>query len=450
MFGMTDGAKTALKYLKKAGYPSYLVGGCVRDTVMGIEPGDIDITTPALPEQVKEVFSCFHVIETGMKHGTVTVMINHEPIEITTFRVESGYSDNRHPDSVAFSARLSDDLSRRDFTVNALCYSEESGLIDMFGGVDDIKSKTIRCIGNPNERFREDSLRILRALRFASKLGFMIEPGTEKAMHECKNLMLNLSAERIYSELKKIICGKYAGKTIENYYDILVTVMPEIGMMKGFDQHNFHHIYDVLEHTVRVVDAVRPEAYMRFAALFHDCAKPDCQTFDEAGVGHFYSHASKGAKKAQQALERLKADNLTKDRVIKLVKIHDSPIEADERTVRRKLLKLGEPLLRDLIELQRADNLAQNPEFLSRQSHFDELERLTNSVVEQSQCFSLKQLDADGNDMISLGYKGREIGRALNILLNAVIDGKVENKKANLLSFLESRYPPKDDQDQRV
>ncbi|MGN1195220.1 MAG: HD domain-containing protein, partial [Acutalibacteraceae bacterium] len=198
------------------------------------------------------------------------------------------------------------------------------------------------------------------------------------------------------------------------------------------------------EHTVRVVDAVRPEAYMRFAAMFHDCAKPDCQTFDENGVGHFYAHASKGAKKAQEALERLKADNFTKDKAVKLVKIHDSPIEADERTIRRKLSKLGEPLLRDLIELQRADNLAQNPDFLSRQAHFDELERLTNTVVEQSQCFSLKQLDADGNDMISLGYKGRQIGRALKILLNAVIDGKVENQKKSLLSYLESRYPLKD------
>lgn len=447
MLKMTQGARTALGLLRAAGYPSYLVGGAVRDAVMGLVPGDTDITTPALPDTVKKIFSSYRVIETGMKHGTVSVIIDREPIEITTYRVESGYTDNRHPDSVSFSERLSDDLSRRDFTVNALCFNEESGLVDMFGGMDDIENRTIRCIGEPAERFGEDSLRILRALRFSSKLGFNIEPKTEAAMYACKEMMHNLSAERIYSELKKIVCGKYAGRTILQYYEILAEVLPEIGGMKGFDQHNFHHIYDVLEHTVRVVDAVRPQAYMRLAALFHDCAKPDCQTFDENGVGHFYSHASKGAKKAQKALDRLKADNFTKEKVITLVKIHDSPIQADEKTVRRKLSKLGESMLRDLIALQRADNLAQNPDFLYRQTYFDELERLTDSAVAQSQCFSLRQLDADGNDLILHGYKGREIGRGLKILLNAVMDEKVENKKTSLLSYLESRYPPKEEKD---
>ena len=444
MLEMSEGAKIALKLLEEAGYPSYLVGGAVRDAVMGMTPGDTDITTPATPEQVKSVFSSCHVIETGIRHGTVTVIICGEPIEITTFRTESTYTDNRHPDSVAFSDNLSDDLSRRDFTVNALCYSDKSGLIDMFDGLKDIESKTVRCIGKANERFTEDSLRILRALRFSSKLGFDIEEETEKAMYECKALMKNLSAERIYCELKKILCGKYAGKTLLNYYEIFVEVLPEIGGMKGLDQRNFHHIYDVLGHTARVVDAVRPEPYMRFAALFHDCAKADCMTVDENGVGHFYSHASKGAKKALEAFERLKADNFTKDTAVKLVKIHDSPIEADKRTIKRKLLKLKEPLLRDLIALQRADNLAQSPEFLTRQKHYDELECLTDAAVDESACFSRRHLAVNGNDLKELGYKDREIGKALTILLNAVIDEKSENEKNSLLSFLESRYPPRE------
>ncbi|MGN1444601.1 MAG: CCA tRNA nucleotidyltransferase [Acutalibacteraceae bacterium] len=438
----SESARTALRLLSKSGYPSYLVGGCVRDSIMGLDANDTDITTPAEPEKVKEIFEGYKVIETGMKHGTVTVIIDGEAIEITTFRTESVYSDNRHPDKVAFSKSLSDDLSRRDFTVNALCLDEQGKIIDLFGGIKDIEKKTIRCIGNAEERFKEDSLRILRALRFSSKLGFEIDGETEKDMFGCRSLLKNLSAERIYSELKKILCGSFAGKTIRKYYDILVEVLPEIRGMKDFDQHNFHHIYDVLEHTARVVDAVRPEPYMRFAALFHDCAKPDCFSLDGEGVGHFYSHAPKGAKKAQQALLRLKADNFTSERTVKLVKIHDSPIEADERTIRRKLQKLGEPLLYDLIELQRADNLAQAPQFRSRQKHFDELVAITKSVIEKSQCFSLKQLAVDGNDLIKLGYEGRRIGRALNILLNAVIDEKTENKKTSLLMFLESRYPP--------
>lgn len=442
MLEINKNAKYVLESLRQAGYPSYLVGGTVRDAVMGFPASDTDITTPALPEKVKEIFSSFHVIETGMKHGTVTVVVDGEPIEITTYRIDGGYTDNRHPDQVSFSKRLSDDLARRDFTVNALCCGEDGNIVDLFGGINDINKKIIRCIGDPCARFREDSLRILRALRFSSKLGFTIEPDTERAMAECKSLMQNLSQERIYSELKKILCGKFAGATISRYYDILVEVLPEIGGMKGFDQHNFHHVYDVLEHTVRVVDAVRPVPYMRFAALFHDCAKPDCMTFDKNGVGHFYSHASLGTEKAKQAFNRLKTDNLTKNTAVKLVEIHDSPVEADEKTVRRKLLRLGESLFRDLIELQRADNLAQSPEFLSRQAHFDELERLLTVVLEKENCFSLKQLAVNGYDMIDAGCRGRQIGKALNFLLNAVVDGKCENKKADLLSYVKSQYPP--------
>lgn len=439
---MSENAYEALHILSRAGYPSYLVGGCVRDLIMGTDAQDIDIATPAVPETVKAIFRGYRVIETGIRHGTVTVLLNGEAIEITTFRTESAYSDNRHPDTVAFSENLSDDLSRRDFTMNALCLDKDGKIVDLFGGMQDIENRTIRCIGNAEERFREDSLRILRALRFSAKLGFEIDDETERAMFACRKLLLNLSAERVYSELKKILCAAHAGKTVAEYYDILTEVLPEIKGMKNFDQHNFHHCYDVLGHTVRVVDAVRPEPYMRFAALFHDCAKPDCFSLDSDGIGHFYSHAPKGARKAQEALDRLKADHFTSERTVKLVKIHDSPIEADERTIRRKLQKLGEPMLLDLIELQRADNLAQAPQFLSRQKHFEKLKTLTQSVLEQEQCFSLRQLAVDGNDLIQSGYEGRRIGRALNILLNAVIDAKVENEKRSLLSYLESRYPP--------
>ena len=428
-------AQIIFQMLSDAGYECFLVGGCVRDMLMGKKPHDIDITTNALPEETKAVFSAFHTLDIGIKHGTITVIIDGEPIEITTYRTESEYTDGRHPDRVTFTANIKDDLSRRDFTCNAIAYNPAVGLVDPFGGMADIESKTLRCVGIAEERFREDSLRILRALRFASCLGFDIEDDTAKAMYTCRELINIVSPERIYTEISKLICGKNAGEIISLYSDILAVPLPEIKDMKGFQQHNFHHIYDVLNHTARVVDSISPAIALRLAALFHDCGKPDCFSLDEKGVGHFYSHASISARKANEALLRLRCDNATREKVVKLVKIHDSPIEPDSKTVKKKLQKYGEEIFFDLIKLQRADNKGLSPEFLYRQETYDKLEEIARQVIEENQCFSLKDLAVNGRDMMSLGLSGKDIGTALDELLKAVIEEQCQNDRESLLIY---------------
>ncbi len=426
---------TVFQLLGKAGYECFLVGGCVRDMLMGKAPHDIDITTNATPEEIKTVFSDFHTLDIGIKHGTVTVMLEDEPIEITTYRTESSYSDGRHPDKVVFTRNIRDDLSRRDFTSNAIAFSPKVGIVDPFGGRRDIENKLLRCVGTPEERFKEDSLRILRALRFASVLGFDIDEKTEKAMYNCKELISIVSPERIYSEITKLLCGKDAGRILSHYSDILAVAIPEIKAMKGFDQHNFHHIYDVLNHTAKVVDSVYPAVHLRLAALFHDCGKPDCFSLDEKGVGHFYSHASISAHKANEALLRLRCDNATREKVVKLVKIHDSPIEPDSKTVKKKLQKYGEGIFFDLIKLQRADNMGLSPNYLFRQDTYNRLEEIARQIIEENQCFSLKDLAVNGTDMIELGLKGKDIGNALDFLLKAVMEEKCQNDRESLIKY---------------
>ena len=435
MLFVPEKAEIIFELLQTKGFECFLVGGCVRDMIMGIEPHDIDITTNATPDEVKAVFSDFHTLDIGIKHGTVTVMNDGEPVEITTYRKESTYSDGRHPDAVTFSKNINDDLSRRDFTSNAIAYSPSVGIVDPFSGMDDIENKILRCVGNPVERFEEDSLRILRGLRFASVLGFSIDKATEEAMYSCRELVNIVSPERIFTEISKLICGKNAGKIISRYSDILAVALPEIKDMKGFEQHNFHHIYDVLNHTAKVVDSVYPAVDLRFAALFHDCGKPDCFSIDENGVGHFYSHASISGRKAEEALTRLRCDNATKEKVVKLVKIHDTPIEPDSKTVKKKLQKYGEEIFFDLIKLQRADNMGLSPEFLYRQETYDKLEEIARQVIEENQCFSLKDLAVGGRDLISLGLKGKDIGTALDELLKAVIEEKCNNDKESLMLY---------------
>ena len=428
-------AKIIFELLEKGGYECFLVGGCVRDMLMDKVPHDIDITTNATPDEVKEVFADFQTLDIGIKHGTVTVINEGEPIEITTYRKESTYTDGRHPDSVSFSRHIEDDLSRRDFTSNAIAYSEKKGIVDLFGGRADIENKILRCVGNPTERFTEDSLRILRGLRFASVLGFSIDKATEEAMHSCRKLIDIVSPERIFTEISKLICGKNAGEIISCYSDILAVALPEIKDMKGFGQHNFHHIYDVLNHTARVIDSIDPAVDLRFAALFHDCGKPDCFSLDEDGVGHFYSHASISAVKANEALTRLRCDNATREKVVKLVKIHDSPIEPDSRVIKKKLQKYGEEVFFDLIKLQRADNMGLSPEFFYRQETYSKLEEIARQVIEENQCFSLKDLAVNGRDMISLGLSGKDIGTALDELLKAVIEEKCDNDRESLMLY---------------
>ena len=431
-------AEIIFQLLERNGYEAYLVGGCVRDMLMGKVPHDIDITTNATPDVIKEVFCDCHTLDIGAKHGTITVMLEGEPIEITTYRKESTYTDGRHPDCVSFTRNITDDLSRRDFTVNSIAYNPESALVDPFGGSDDIENKILRCVGNPVERFSEDSLRILRGLRFASVLGFTIAQDTAQAMYDCRELINIVSPERIFAEVSKLICGKNAGEILSEYSDILAVALPEIKDMKGFEQHNFHHIYDVLGHTAKVVDSVYPAVDLRFAALFHDCGKPDCFSLDENGVGHFYSHASISAHKANEALLRLRCDNATREKVVKLVKIHDTPIEPDSKVIKKKLQKYGEEVFFDLIKLQRADNKGLSPDYLYRQETYDKLEEIARQVIDENQCFSLKDLAVNGRDMISLGLTGKDIGKALDELLKAVIEDRCQNDRESLLLYYHS------------
>ncbi|MBR5437962.1 MAG: HD domain-containing protein [Clostridia bacterium] len=428
-------AAEAISLLHSAGYEAYTVGGFVRDMIMGKESDDTDITTSATPEEIKKVFSSYRTVDTGIQHGTVTVIIDGEPMEITAYRIEEGYSDGRHPDRVSFTRNLTEDLKRRDFTVNSIAWCPEEGFVDPFGGRDDIDRKIIRCVGKAEERFREDSLRILRGLRFSSVLGFSIEKETAEAMRSCKELLHTVSAERVYTELTKLICGKNVREVLVSYSDILEVVLPEIKGMKGFDQKNFHHIYDILTHTAVVTESIPPVPHLRYAALFHDCGKTDCFSLDENGTGHFYSHPSVSAEKTEKALLRLKSDTSTREKAVKLVKVHDTPVEESERIIKKRLRSMGEELFFDLIKLQRADTKGLAPEFHEREAHFDTLEEMAKNIIEGQQCFSLKDLKINGNDLIRAGFAGKEIGTALSAALEAVIDGKAENENSALISF---------------
>lgn len=435
---LSEKALTIIDRLEKNGFEAFAVGGCVRDMLMSKTADDCDITTNASTDEIKAVFSDLKTVDTGIKHGTVTVIFEKEPFEITTYRLESTYSDNRHPDKVTFTKNLKDDLSRRDFTVNSIAFSPSVGFVDPFDGKKDIEKGIIRCVGNAEERFREDSLRILRGLRFSSVLGFEIENETKKAMLGCKHLIKNLSEERIFSELSKLICGKNVRKILTEFPDIFSEFIPEIGLMKGFEQHNFHHIHDVLTHTAIVTESTSPVLHLRLAALFHDIAKPLCFSLDETGTGHFYSHASKGIKIADERLSELRCDNKTKDKVLALIRLHDTPIEESERIIKRRLNSIGQDLFFDLIRLKRADTAGLAPEFAERNAHFDRLEEMAREILKKEECFSLKHLAVNGNDIIKLGFKGREIGTKLELLLEAVIDGKIENRKENLIDYLEA------------
>lgn len=425
-----------LDRIQVEGFEAYFVGGAVRDFIMDKAFQDIDITTSAHPDEIKRIFSDCNVIDTGIKHGTVTVMYKNRPIEITTFRTELGYEDNRHPDKVVFCKNLSEDLKRRDFTVNSLCIDNKGEIIDIFGGIEDIKSKTLKAIGNAEERFKEDALRILRALRFASVLGFDIDKNTARAIHKCKDLILNVANERIASELRKMITGKNIRNVLLEFSDVFSVVIPELAACVGFEQHNFHHKYDVYTHIATVVEASPETDYIRLAALFHDIGKPLCFSLDENGIGHFYSHAVKSSEIAVNTLKRLRFDNETVNKVQLLVKQHDAYIDEDSKTLKRKLNRFGEQALRDLISVQRADTLGLADEYHKRLAHFEKLEKNLCTIVESNNCFSVKNLDINGNDIIALGLKGKEIGDALNLLLEAVIDEKVENCKESLINYL--------------
>ena len=439
-FKISKGAFLVLDRLHSQGYEAYIVGGSVRDMYLNHGAHDFDITTNATPDITKYVFRDFTVVETGIKHGTVTVVVNGENIEITTYRQEGAYTDSRHPDSVEFTSSLSLDLSRRDFTVNALAYDGCDTVVDLFGGKEDIENGIIRAIGNPYERFKEDALRILRGVRFASVLGFEIEKHTKQAMLDLKHLLHKISKERIAEEINKLLCGAYVKKTLLDMWEIIGEIIPEISLMRGFDQKNRHHIYDILTHTAVCVEKIEPIPYLRLAALLHDTGKVSSFSIDENGEGHFYGHPHKSEEIARRYLEEYKYDNFTRDRVLLLVRVHDTVIEEDKIYVKKRLNRMGEKAFFELLSLQRADNAAQS-HLYDRAKHFDVVEKIANDILAEGACLSLKDLAVNGNDLINDGFtRGKILGNILEYLLKSVIEEKLENNKESLLKEAKERF----------
>ena len=419
-------ALTALEKLENAGFESYLVGGSVRDLLRGETPHDADLTTVALPEQTKAVFKDYTVIETGIKHGTVTVLLDGVPLEITTFRTEGAYTDGRHPDEVLFTRTLQEDLRRRDFTVNAIAMSPRAGVVDPYGGEEDLQNKRIRCVGDPYERFSEDALRILRAVRFASTLDFEIEEETARAMRELTPLLAKVSAERIAAEFIKLLCGVGVHRVLMEYREIIAFIVPEIRESFGFLQQNKHHCYDVYTHTVGVVSYIPPKPVLRLAAFFHDIGKPRAYHVKENGRGSFRGHPQIGEEMARAIMHRLKLSGAIIRDVCILVREHDYLLQ-NEHGALPLLQRLPNDLLDPLMYLMRADALAK----ASPMESLAKVERLRDGlweILRQSPALHVRDLAIDGKQLIALGVpEGKAIGKMLDYLLEQVMDGKVQN-----------------------
>lgn len=435
-FSLPPQAEKALALLHAAGFEAWIVGGCVRDFLLGLVPKDYDITTSALPEETKRVFAGYPTIETGARHGTIAVVLEGETLEITTYRVDGAYSDARHPDGVSFTRSLREDAARRDFTMNAMAYAPGLGIRDFFGGAEDARQGIIRAVGDPETRFREDALRILRAVRFASVLDFSLEKATEDAARRCAPALGSVSAERLYAELGKLLCGKAAGRVLRQYPEVLSVVIPELGPMVGFQQRNEHHCYDVYTHTAVAVDHVPPVLPLRLAMLLHDVGKPDTFFLGEDGQGHFYGHARRSVALAETILTRLRAPRRLREQVTTLVRYHDAVLEEDPRRVRRWLNKLGPEAFFDLLEIQRGDTAALAPAYCTRKDRLNSLEKVAKELLAEEACLTIKGLSVNGNDLLALGYRGPAIGAALRALLDRVLEGELPNEKQALLGWL--------------
>ena len=437
-FEIPSGAAYILRILHSAGYESWLVGGCVRDLLRGVEPHDWDICTSARPEEVERCFAGHRIIETGLKHGTVTVLEDGNPHEITTYRTEGPYSDSRRPDYVAFVSSLESDLARRDFTMNAIALGLDGSLRDPFGGVEDIKAGLIRCVGEPAHRFREDGLRIMRALRFAAVLGCEIEERTAQAVHENRRMLGHVAAERINVELCKLLVGEKAGDILRQYPDVLCQFWPQLEPLVTLEQHSPWHCWGGWEHTIRAVEAAPADGILRLTMLLHDIGKPGCKSTDEKGIDHFYGHPAAGAKLAGQMLRALKFDNKTRERVGILVEHHDVQIPCQDRSIRKWMGRLGTETFFQLLEVKRADGMGQDYELVKdRFVELEEMKAKAEEIVAQGQCLSLKDLSVNGKDVIAAGVvPGPEVGRVLNKLLERVMNGDAANQRQELLKLL--------------
>lgn len=439
---MPKNVDTAINLLQSAGFEAYAVGGCVRDSLLGKTPNDWDITTSAKPENMKSVFAEFHCIDTGIKHGTVTVVIDGEPLEITTFRLDGEYEDNRHPKSVTFTSNLGADLGRRDFTVNAMAYSKMTGTVDLFGGKNDLKNGIIRCVGDPDRRFNEDALRILRALRFASALDFEIEEKTAQSLLKNRALLGNISEERIAKELLKLVCGKGAKRILTDFAPVLFEILPELQPMYKNSHDNPHHCYDIYEHTLIAVESIDPEPTLRFAMLLHDCGKPAVKKFDENGVAHFYGHQRISAEISAQILARLKVSNKFRDEILFLVSNHDRwELYENTEKMPRYLSKFGLDGVLNLLKVMRADVLAQSPEYRYRLDQIADAEETAKNLAAQKPCLSLSELQINGRTLMDIGIpQGRKLGAVLAQLLDEVIDGVTKNTQEALTTRAREIY----------
>lgn len=433
---LPEAVRTIINELNRAGYEAYAVGGCVRDALLGRQPQDWDITTSAKPMQVKEVFK--RTLDTGIQHGTVTVMIDHVGYEVTTYRIDGEYEDCRHPKEVSYTSNLLEDLKRRDFTINAMAYNEQTGLVDEFEGIHDLSLGLIRCVGAPEERFTEDALRMLRALRFAAQLGFTIEEQTVQAIRKLSGNLRYVSAERIQTELTKLLVSTHP-EMMEMVYTtgISAVILPEWDVMMQTVQRNPHHCYSVGMHTVHVLQNVPSDKILRYAALLHDVAKPECRTTDEEGIDHFYGHPEKGAFVARRILRRLKMDNVTTDTVCNLVRYHDRNPELTKKSVRRMVAGIGRQYYPQLFQLKRADILAQSTfQQTQKLEALARYEQLYQEIIADSECLSLKELAVTGTDLIEAGMKpGKEIGAVLQKLLELVIEDPQKNTKEYLIGY---------------
>ena len=434
---LPDNVHKIIATLQAHGHEAYAVGGCVRDSILGRTPGDWDITTSAMPEETKALFD--KTFDTGIEHGTVTVLLGKVGYEVTTYRIDGKYEDSRHPSEVTFTRNLRDDLLRRDFTINAMAYNEKDGLIDIFGGLNDLNAKTIRCVGNAKERFSEDALRILRGIRFAAQLGFQIEEETRQGMSELAPTLQNISAERIQVELIKMITSDRPELLREAYLLGLTKVfLPEFDEIMCTTQETPHHMYTVGEHTLHAMMNVRTDKILRLTMLLHDMGKPALKTIDEKGTAHFKKHAIESERIAKTVLKRLKFDNDTLNKVAKLFFYHDYRMPATAKNVRRAMNIIGEDLFPYYMEVRRADVMAQSMYLRDEKiQNLDEIEKKYGDIISAGQCVSLKDLAVTGRDLIAAGITpGKEIGEKLNQLLDIVIDDPSLNTKETLLKYL--------------
>lgn len=423
-----------IRALETAGYEAYVVGGCVRDACLGLTPQDYDLCTSALPEQTERVFSHKRLVLAGKKHGTIGVVTEGGVVEITTFRTEGSYRDNRHPDWVRFVPDVESDLARRDFTVNAVAYSPSRGYVDPFGGREDLEKGLLRAVGDPVKRFREDSLRILRGVRFAVRYGLQVDEATEAAMFSQAALMDNLARERVFDELCKLL-PLVKVEDLQRFAPILAAVIPELKPMIGFDQRSPHHAYDLYTHVAGVVAGVPGDLTLRWATLLHDIGKVPTFTVDETGRGHFFDHAAKGAEMADAILRRLKAPNVLREQVVLLIEKHMLWLQPDKKLLRRQIGRLGLETVYQILSLQHADNSNKGTAKSEENEQYVRILEVLEEIRSEDGCFSLKDLAVNGNDLLEIGFSGRTIGVMLNWLLDQVMEETLPNERSVLLDW---------------